>query len=157
MAANGKAGTASPPAPADRDLNAVGPETVAPEQVGGPAGAGGAKKASASDLASGAKCAGPAGRAVPAPVAAASADAPAPQGLAQLRHDRDAVRHFFETGQYPYKSKIRRKDYERHKAELQVELRFRNGSGRAARRSSFCSKAGTPPARAEPSSASWST
>jgi polyphosphate kinase 2 len=42
--------------------------------------------------------------------------------LAQMRHDPDAIRHAFETGEYPYKSRIKRADYEKHKAELQVEL-----------------------------------
>ena len=42
--------------------------------------------------------------------------------LAGLRHDRAAIRRLFETGEYPYKTKIRYEDYEKHKAELQVEL-----------------------------------
>jgi polyphosphate kinase 2 len=42
--------------------------------------------------------------------------------LAEMRHDPDAIRHAFETGEYPYKTKIRRAVYEEHKAELQVEL-----------------------------------
>ena len=42
--------------------------------------------------------------------------------LAELRHDPEAIRRYFETGEYPYKRKIARKDYEKHKAELQVEL-----------------------------------
>ncbi len=42
--------------------------------------------------------------------------------IAELRHDRDAVRKFFETGEYPFKKKMSRQDYERQKAELQVEL-----------------------------------
>ena len=42
--------------------------------------------------------------------------------IAELRHDREAVRRLFETGEYPYRTKIRRKDYEKHKAELQIEL-----------------------------------
>lgn len=47
---------------------------------------------------------------------------PQPSSIAQLRHDPDRVRQLFENGEYPYKSKMRRATYERHKAELQVEL-----------------------------------
>ena len=43
-------------------------------------------------------------------------------GLAEMRHDKDAIRRIFETGEYPYKRKISRRSYERQKAELQVEL-----------------------------------
>jgi len=42
--------------------------------------------------------------------------------LAELRHDQAALRKLFETGVYPYKNKIARKIYEKHKAELQTEL-----------------------------------
>ena len=42
--------------------------------------------------------------------------------LAELRHDPEAIRHAFETGDYPYKSKMRRTTYEKAKAKLQVEL-----------------------------------
>lgn len=42
--------------------------------------------------------------------------------LAAARHDPDAIRRLFETGEYPYKRKINRKSYEKHKAELQTEL-----------------------------------
>jgi len=42
--------------------------------------------------------------------------------LAEMRHDQEAIRHAFETGEYPYRRKMSRKTYERHKAELQVEL-----------------------------------
>ena len=42
--------------------------------------------------------------------------------LSQMRHDPEAIRHAFETGAYPYRNKIKRDVYERHKAELQVEL-----------------------------------
>lgn len=44
------------------------------------------------------------------------------QRLMDLRHDKDAIRRIFETGEYPYKRKISRRSYERQKAELQVEL-----------------------------------
>ena len=42
--------------------------------------------------------------------------------LAEMRHDPEAVRKAFETGAYPYKTKMKRAAYETHKAELQVEL-----------------------------------
>ena len=42
--------------------------------------------------------------------------------LAVIRHDPDEIRRIFETGEYPYKKKMSRKVYEKHKAELQVEL-----------------------------------
>jgi len=42
--------------------------------------------------------------------------------LAQLRHDPDAIRHAFESGEFPYKRKMQRAAYEKRKAELQAEL-----------------------------------
>ena len=42
--------------------------------------------------------------------------------LAEMRHDQAAIRHAFETGEYPYRRKMSRNTYERRKAELQVEL-----------------------------------
>lgn len=42
--------------------------------------------------------------------------------VAEMRHDPATVRRLFETGEYPYRTKVRRPDYEHHKAELQVEL-----------------------------------
>jgi len=42
--------------------------------------------------------------------------------LAIVRHDPDAIRRAFETGEYPYHSKMPRASYEKHKAKLQVEL-----------------------------------
>jgi polyphosphate kinase 2 len=38
------------------------------------------------------------------------------------RHDPAAVRRAFETGEYPYHTRMRTAQYEKHKAELQVEL-----------------------------------
>ncbi|MBT7950584.1 MAG: polyphosphate kinase 2 [Gammaproteobacteria bacterium] len=53
--------------------------------------------------------------------------------LAEKRHDPEAIRHAFESGEYPYKSKLRRNTYEKQKAALQVELlkaqRWVNESG----------------------------
>ncbi len=42
--------------------------------------------------------------------------------IAEMRQDPEAIAHAFESGKYPYKTKMRRKAYEQHKAELQVEL-----------------------------------
>ncbi|MEM8797218.1 MAG: polyphosphate kinase 2 [Pseudomonadota bacterium] len=42
--------------------------------------------------------------------------------IADLRHDPEAIRRLFESGEYPYKRKISRARYEKKKAELQVEL-----------------------------------
>ncbi|MFC3226124.1 polyphosphate kinase 2 [Marinibaculum pumilum] len=59
-------------------------------------------------------------------------DSVAPQGgeepghehpsIAQMRHDPEAIRHAFETGEYPYRRRLRTAPYEQKKAELQVEL-----------------------------------
>jgi polyphosphate kinase 2 len=45
-----------------------------------------------------------------------------PGDLTALRHDPGAIRKLFETGEYPYKKKLSRRQYEKHKAEMQVEL-----------------------------------
>jgi polyphosphate kinase 2 len=42
--------------------------------------------------------------------------------LSEMGESPEAVRRAFETGEYPYSKKIRRKVYERHKADLQAEL-----------------------------------
>ncbi len=42
--------------------------------------------------------------------------------LAEMRHDPEAIAHVFESGEYPYKTKMRTKVYEAHKLELQREL-----------------------------------
>jgi len=39
-----------------------------------------------------------------------------------MRHDQESIRRLFETGEYPYQTKMKRPVYEKHKAELQVEL-----------------------------------
>jgi polyphosphate kinase 2 len=57
-----------------------------------------------------------------APETAPAVTVPKPATIGQLRHDPDRIRELFENGEYPYKSKMQRKTYERHKAELQVEL-----------------------------------
>lgn len=52
---------------------------------------------------------------------AAKVEQPHPS-IAEMRHDPEQIRQLFENGEYPYKSRMRRSVYERHKAELQVEL-----------------------------------
>ena len=42
--------------------------------------------------------------------------------LAELRRNQAAVRRLFETGEFPYKTKMRSAEYELKKQELQVEL-----------------------------------
>jgi polyphosphate kinase 2 len=42
--------------------------------------------------------------------------------LAEMRRDHDAIRHAFESGEYPYSARMKRRAYERKKALLQVEL-----------------------------------
>lgn len=42
--------------------------------------------------------------------------------VADMKQDPDAIRLAFETGQYPYKQRMRRNDYEKQKKALQVEL-----------------------------------
>jgi hypothetical protein len=41
--------------------------------------------------------------------------------LAQMRRDPNAIRELFLSGDYPYKSKIPRAEYEEKKSALQVE------------------------------------
>ncbi len=40
----------------------------------------------------------------------------------EIRHDPEKIRELFQSGIYPYKTRIRRDSYEQHKAGLQVEL-----------------------------------
>lgn len=42
--------------------------------------------------------------------------------LALKRHDPQLIAESFRSGEYPYKTKITRKAYEKHKKELQIEL-----------------------------------
>jgi len=44
------------------------------------------------------------------------------QHMAKIRHDSEAIRDEFENEIYPYPNKLKRKDYEKYKAALQVEL-----------------------------------
>ncbi len=47
---------------------------------------------------------------------------PPAQRVNKMRNDKDTIRRLFETGEYPYKRKLRRQTYEKQKAQLQVEL-----------------------------------
>ncbi len=48
---------------------------------------------------------------------------PAPRpSPSQLRHNPDAIRHAFESGEFPYRNRIGTKAYEEQMAQLQVEL-----------------------------------
>ena len=67
--------------------------------------------------------------AVGTPAAEASADGAkteeavsAKHRLAEMRHDPEAVCHALESGEYPYRTRMRRSVYEKKKAALQVEL-----------------------------------
>jgi polyphosphate kinase 2 len=42
--------------------------------------------------------------------------------LAEIRHSPEAIRHAFESGEYPYATKMRTSDYELHLLDLQTEL-----------------------------------
>lgn len=42
--------------------------------------------------------------------------------LAEMRHNPEAIRHAFESGEYPYKTKMKTKEYEQHLEDLQTEL-----------------------------------
>ena len=46
----------------------------------------------------------------------------APLTIAQMRRDAASIQRTFETGEYPYQTKMRKQPYEKHKAELQAEL-----------------------------------
>ena len=56
-----------------------------------------------------------------APAQPAAAISPATH-LAQLRHDPDAIRSLFESGEYPYARRISTQQYEARKRQLQIEL-----------------------------------
>lgn len=42
--------------------------------------------------------------------------------ISDMKNDPDAIRQAFESGKYPYRQKLRRRDYEKQKKALQVEL-----------------------------------
>ena len=45
-----------------------------------------------------------------------------PDPAPMTKADPAAIRHAFESGKYPYNSKIKRDAYEKEKAQLQAEL-----------------------------------
>ena len=59
---------------------------------------------------------------VSAPSAAAEAAETPQHHLAQMKHDPVAIRRVFETGEYPYASRLRTAPYEEHMLKLQQEL-----------------------------------
>ncbi|MGI9434569.1 MAG: polyphosphate kinase 2 [Geminicoccaceae bacterium] len=58
----------------------------------------------------------------PAPDAPAKRATKTRRRIAEQRHDEEVIRRFFESGEYPYNTKMRRAAYEKQKAALQVEL-----------------------------------
>lgn len=62
----------------------------------------------------------------PAPVTVPPDESAAPAGErltpGQLRHNPDAIRRAFETGEFPYRTRLGTKVYEQQMAQLQVEL-----------------------------------
>lgn len=58
----------------------------------------------------------------PQPAATAKADQRPAKSPSHLRHDADSVRRAFETGEFPYKSRLGNKAYEEEMAQLNVEL-----------------------------------
>ena len=54
--------------------------------------------------------------------AATAVAAVARHAIAQMRHDPAAIRRLFESGDYPYQSRLRMAAYEEHMLELQREL-----------------------------------
>ena len=61
-------------------------------------------------------------QAPPAPAGEIDAPVPVAHRLREIRQDRDAIQRLFETGEYPYKNRIARREYEAEKALLQIEL-----------------------------------
>ncbi len=72
--------------------------------------------------------------------------------------DPEAVRRAFETGAYPYATRLTEKEYSARIMPLQVELLKAQSWIKATNeRVTVLFEGATPPARAAPSSASWST
>ena len=57
-----------------------------------------------------------------APKATGSKPPKTAQSSAKRRHDPEAIRHAFETGEFPYATRMSNKLYMEHMEELQVEL-----------------------------------
>jgi polyphosphate kinase 2 len=64
----------------------------------------------------------PNGNGAGGPARAAGAAAIARHRLAEIRHDPDAIRRTFESGEYPYHGPMPEKEYLAHMQDLQVEL-----------------------------------
>ncbi len=60
--------------------------------------------------------------AVDAPTKIATRTKSPRSALADMKHDPATIAHMFESGEYPYKTKMRHDAYEAHKIELQREL-----------------------------------
>jgi polyphosphate kinase 2 len=58
----------------------------------------------------------------PSPEDISSAEKPRPIPPARLRRDPDAIRRAFETGEFPYQTRLAAKQYEEQMAALQIEL-----------------------------------
>ncbi len=56
------------------------------------------------------------------PVAPGGIEEMSEEQIARMRQDPEAIRRAFESGRYPYKKMISRRDYEKAKSGLQVEL-----------------------------------
>ena len=52
--------------------------------------------------------------------------------LAEMRHDPEAIRHAFETGEYPYATKLRRQVYEKRKAKVPILVANKTVSNKLA-------------------------
>ncbi len=92
-------------------------------------GTAGTTAANGADEAQAARDASAAGEVPGAAPAAKATPEPAAPTLAQRRRDPDAIRRAFETGEYPYQTRVRTRDYEDHMAQLQVELLKRHRAG----------------------------
>ena len=62
------------------------------------------------------------GRSAPKRAASEKLEQPTQKDAVEPRRDPDAIRHAFESGAFPYDSKLKRKAYEKQKLPLQTEL-----------------------------------
>jgi len=82
-----------------------------------------AQQTSASNASAAARVVAPSGadgQAAEGPIGAAAK--PAPKRITKPHPTPAEIRHAFETGEYPYATKMARRSYERQKAQLQAEL-----------------------------------
>ena len=76
----------------------------------------------------------------------------------EMRRDPEAIRHAFESGDYPYQTKMREKDYLHHMATLQVELlKAQNWIKQSGERIVVLFEGRDAAGKGGPSSAIWST